>query len=204
MTAQHRERFMSQASEPGTRSPRTTELYSGAVLMAAVPVILRTSDTGGFCPIYLESIHPAPLEVFTGELLFWAAILIPTLLSHLLLRAARHLTRTAISAMAAALALTLIAATALPGTDLCTRLALPVTLPWPQLLCYPAAALLLLLAAKSPHPRTTQSLTLWTITTLAATSTTFLLRFPTIIEQLEPRPPGLTVFYLSTGEPPLL
>ncbi|MFD8533055.1 hypothetical protein ACFV0L_37155 [Streptosporangium canum] len=159
----------------------TAALRFGAVLAAAGPVILAAFEVGResvgwFC--FGADFGPSALESTSWELRFWAELLLPAVLAGLLLRGPRRATLTAVSAVGSVLALGLVTAVFLPGTDPCTGQALPVVLPWYLIVCYMGAAASLVLAARSPLPPVRHGVVLWAVAAAAAAWTVVICRLP--------------------------
>ncbi|MEU7001467.1 hypothetical protein [Nonomuraea sp. NPDC046570] len=172
---------------PRTQSAETAALRFGAVLAASGPVILTAfgigrESTGWFCSG--TNSGPYAPQSASWELLFWAELLLPVLLAALLLRGPRRATLLAVSAVGAVLALGLFTAVLLPAADPCTGHALPVTLPWPLIFCYPVAAVSLILAARSPLPPARHGVVIWVIASAAAAWTAATSRLPATIDKL--------------------
>lgn len=141
----------------------------GAVLAASGPVILTTfgvgrQSVGWFCsptsfdPSSAEG--PYALENVPGELLFWAVLLLSVVVAGLVLHGSRRAMLTAVAAVGAVLAFGLVTAFLL-GPDPCTGQERAVVVPWLLIVCYPVAAMALLLAARSPLPRRPYGIILW-------------------------------------------
>ncbi|MEV4251141.1 hypothetical protein AB0J63_48100 [Streptosporangium canum] len=161
---------MTQVPEAGTQSPATAAFRFGAVLAASGPVVLTTFGVGrqgfgwfcsatGSAPSAMEG--PYALENAPGELLFWGVLLLPVVVAGLLLRGSRRAVLSAVAAVGAVLAFGLVTAFLLPGPNPCTGQERAVVPPWPLIVCYPAAAGALLLAARSPLPRRRYGIILW-------------------------------------------
>ncbi|MER5423450.1 hypothetical protein [Streptosporangium roseum] len=161
---------MTQVPEAGTQSPATAAFRFGAVLAASGPVILTTfgvgkQSFGWFCsatgsgPSAMEG--PYALENAPGELLFWGVLLLPAVVAGLLLHGSRRAMLSAVAAVGTVLAFGLVTAFLLPGPNPCTGQERAVVPPWPLIVCYPAAAGALLLAARSPLPRRRYGIILW-------------------------------------------
>ncbi len=150
-------------------SPVAAVQRFGAVLAASGPVILTTFGVGrqsvgwfcsatGFDPYSVEG--PYALESVPGELLFWGVLLLPVVVVGLVLRGSRRAVLTAVAAVGTVLAFGLVTAFLL-GPDPCTGQERAVVLPWLLIVCYPVAAMALLLAARSPLPRRPYGIILW-------------------------------------------
>ncbi|MEV4113238.1 hypothetical protein [Nonomuraea sp. NPDC049695] len=133
----------------------------GAVLAASAPVILKTSKisaaelTIGVCN-GVTGAGPFLLTVGPwGQLLSWAELLLPAVLAGLLLTASRRTTVLGVTAVCIVAALRLCSIffppeASHPGAGQF----LPYAEPWPAMACYVVAVIALLLAARSPLPRT--------------------------------------------------
>lgn len=161
---------MAQASEAGSVPRVAAVLRFCAVLATTGPLLPATSgltvqlaewEWGGRSLSSDYWFGPDAAQGGAWELTYWSSLLLPAILAGLLLRGPRRSTTVALSAITVVLALRLWSAIAWPCTDPFTGEPLPIALPWPTIACYLAAAVALLLAARSPWPSGRHRVVLW-------------------------------------------
>ncbi|MFC4061286.1 hypothetical protein ACFOWE_23555 [Planomonospora corallina] len=112
------------------------------------------------------------------EVLSWAEVLLPVVLTALLLRAPRRTTSLGIAAVCVVIAYRMLVVILPPGTDPVTGRPLNVDSPWPSIACYALAVVALLLAARSPSSPARRGTLLWAAATVAAAWTIGRLSLP--------------------------